>query len=276
MKLISKVIALTILLSTCAMAEVKPPKDADKKLVLSYLQNVMAAKNPEIVGQYMVENIIQHGPRAKDGLSGMKKYLKSRPGGKTPMVIEPFRILKQDDLLIVETNLLNTKINHHYMHMFRVENGKIIEYWEGEAIIRVDKPNQVEGPSEIIDLDKTEQNRLLVMDFVNDVYVEGNADKVNDYVAENMIQHDTRKAAGAKGITDYLAAQKKRKIGFSYVTIHHVIAEGNFVMIMAEGQLSKSRFSLYDIYRVEAGKIAEHWNVIEKVPSRMRHKNTAF
>lgn len=276
MKRISTLIALTIILSSFAIAQVQPPVDADKKLVLDYLQNVMAAKNPEIVDQYMVENIVQHGPRAKDGIAGMKKYLTSQAGGKNPMVIEPFRVLKDDDLLIVETNLLNASRDQHYMHMFRVQNNKIIEYWEGEASIRADKPNQFEGPHKITDLDKTEANRLLVMDFVNEVFLDENPDKVDEYVVENMIQHDTRKKAGAQGIKDYIAAQKKRKVGFSYVTMHHVIAEGNFVMILGEGKLSKVRFSIFDIYRVENGKIAEHWNVTEKIPSKMRHDNTAF
>ncbi|MGL1920725.1 MAG: nuclear transport factor 2 family protein [Hyphomicrobiales bacterium] len=269
-------IVFGIFLASSANAAVELQTDADKNLVLDYLQNVMAAKNPKIVDQYMAENIIQHGPRAADGLKGMKKYLKSQPGGKTPMKIEPFRILKEDDLIIVETNLFNANRDQHYMHMFRVENNKIIEYWEGEASIRPDKPNQFKGPNKISDLDKTQQNKLLAIDFINDVYVEENAEKAIDYVAANFLQHDTRKNSGAQGVVDYINKQKKRKMGFRYVTMHHVIAEGNFVMILGEAKLAKAKFSVFDIYRIEDGKIAEHWNVTEKTPHKMRHKNTSF
>lgn len=268
-------IATSMFFISPTFAAVKPPIDADKKLVLDYLQNVMAAKNPDIVGDYMIENIIQHGPRAKDGLAGMKKYLKSQ-GGKTPMKIEPFRIIKQDDLLVVQTNLFNSNRDQHYMHMFRVKDGKIIEYWEAEASINPKKPNQFEGPSDIIDLAKTEDNRLLVIDFINDVFVENNPDKVVNYVAPDMIQHDVRKTAGAAGIVEYMNKQNKRKIGFEYITIREVIGEGNFVMVQGEGKLFKSRYASYDIYRVENNKIAEHWNVIEKIPNKMRHENGAF
>ena len=58
-----------------------------------------------------------------------------------------------------------------------------------------------------------------------------------------------------------------------YEKIHRVLGEGNFVLVVSEGKFGKKSTSFYDLFRVENGKIKEHWDVIETIPPRTEWKN---
>jgi predicted SnoaL-like aldol condensation-catalyzing enzyme len=58
-----------------------------------------------------------------------------------------------------------------------------------------------------------------------------------------------------------------------YDRIHRVLGEGNFVLTISEGSFAGTHSSFYDLFRVEQGKIAEHWDTIEAIPARSEWKN---
>lgn len=51
------------------------------------------------------------------------------------------------------------------------------------------------------------------------------------------------------------------------------LGEGNFVLTMSEGQFAGQQVAFYDLFRVDGGTIAEHWDVIEPIPPRSEWKN---
>ena len=65
----------------------------------------------------------------------------------------------------------------------------------------------------------------------------------------------------------------KAGITFKYDRIHKVLGEGNFVLVMSEGQFAGKHTAFSDFFRVENGKIAEHWDVVEEIPPRAAWKN---
>lgn len=58
-----------------------------------------------------------------------------------------------------------------------------------------------------------------------------------------------------------------------YTRVHRVLAEGNFVLTVSEGELGGTHSSFYDLFRVERGKIVEHWDTIESIAPRDQWKN---
>ena len=56
---------------------------------------------------------------------------------------------------------------------------------------------------------------------------------------------------------------------------HKILAEGNFVLTISEGKFGKGEpTSFYDLFRLEDGKIVEHWDVIEIIIPEAARKNT--
>ena len=56
--------------------------------------------------------------------------------------------------------------------------------------------------------------------------------------------------------------------------IHLVLGEGDFVLVVSEGSFGGEPTSYYDLFRLENGKIAEHWDVLETILPVAEQANT--
>ena len=65
----------------------------------------------------------------------------------------------------------------------------------------------------------------------------------------------------------------KQGITMVYEKNHMLLGEGNFVLAVSEGTFGGNPVAYYDLFRVENGKIAEHWDVIETIPPKDQWKN---
>jgi predicted SnoaL-like aldol condensation-catalyzing enzyme len=88
----------------------------------------------------------------------------------------------------------------------------------------------------------------------------------------NYINHNPRIADGADGLRDRLLSTTRTP--FRFDTVHMVLGEGDFVLVVTEGTFGDRNTSFYDLFRVQSGKIAEHWDVVEEVPAKSESKNT--
>jgi predicted SnoaL-like aldol condensation-catalyzing enzyme len=66
----------------------------------------------------------------------------------------------------------------------------------------------------------------------------------------------------------------KQGVTMKYDHIHKVLGEGNFVLVASEGTLAGQHTAFFDLFRVENGKIAEHWDTIEPIPAKAQWKNS--
>ena len=76
-------------------------------------------------------------------------------------------------------------------------------------------------------------------------------------------------ADGVSGLNAALGALAEQGISMVYDEVHMVLAEGNFVLAVSEGTFGGAPTSYYDLWRVENGKIAEHWDVMETIADQM-------
>lgn len=58
-----------------------------------------------------------------------------------------------------------------------------------------------------------------------------------------------------------------------YDKTHMILAEGNFVLAASEGTFGGTPTTYYDLWRIENGKIAEHWDVMEPLAARKTWAN---
>ena len=65
----------------------------------------------------------------------------------------------------------------------------------------------------------------------------------------------------------------KHGVTMKYDKVHRVLGEGNFVLTTSEGSFGGKPTAFYDLFRVEQGKIVEHWDTIETIPARAEWKN---
>jgi predicted SnoaL-like aldol condensation-catalyzing enzyme len=77
---------------------------------------------------------------------------------------------------------------------------------------------------------------------------------------------------GIARLRDRIASVAKEG-GQLYLTPRRFVAEGNFVLVLSEGDLPSGPTALYDLFRIENGKIVEHWDVLTPIPPRDQWKN---
>ena len=49
-----------------------------------------------------------------------------------------------------------------------------------------------------------------------------------------------------------------------YHRVHRVLAEGNFVLCLSEGNYRGDHTAFYDLFRLAKGKVVEHWEYHRK------------
>ena len=132
----------------------------------------------------------------------------------------------------------------------------------------------IDGPTEVVDLDRTGENRAFVAAFIDDILVNGRVDKLAAYIdGEHYTQHNPRIGDGLSGLGDALEVMAKAGVVMKYDRVHRVLGEGNFVLTVSEGSLGGHATAFYDLFRVAGGVIVEHWDVIERIPARDQWKN---
>lgn len=218
---------------------------------------------------------IQHNLAVADGLTGFGAALAALP--KNSAKVNTVRVFKDGDFVFTHTdyNFFGPKIG---FDIFRFEDGKIVEHWDNLQQTPP-QPNpsgrtMVDGPTTAGDLDKTDANKKLVAAFVDDILVNGRLGRLAGYFAgDNYRQHNPQIGDGLSGLGAALQAMAKAGITMKYSKVHKVLGEGNFVLTVSEGEFAGKPTSFYDLFRVEGGKIAEHWDTIETIPPRAEWKN---
>ncbi len=222
----------------------------------------------------------QHNLAIKDGLAGFGAALAALPKGSAR--VHTVRVFQDDNFVFAHTdyNFFGPKIG---FDIFRFEDGKIVEHWdnlaETPAVANPSNHTMIDGTTELKDLDKTAVNKTLVEQFVRDVLMGQAPDKLTSYFdGDKYIQHNPAIADGLSGLGTALAEMAKNGVTMTYERIHKVLGEGNFVLVVSEGYFAGKQVSFYDLFRVEAGKIAEHWDVIEAIlpDSEWQHQNGKF
>ncbi|HEU4719941.1 MAG TPA: nuclear transport factor 2 family protein, partial [Gemmatimonadaceae bacterium] len=161
--------------------------------------------------------------------------------------------------------------------IFRFENGRIVEHWDNLQTTAGPNPSghtMVDGPTRATDLDATAANKGLVRRFVDDILVNGRMERLAGYFdGDRYVQHNPQIGDGLSGLGAALQALASAGVTMRYDRIHQVLGEGDFVLVVSEGSFGGEPTSFYDLFRVEHGRIAEHWDTIETIPPRSEWKN---
>lgn len=243
------------------------------------LINTFATGNTEKATELLAEGYIQHNlayGTGRDAFVGSVAYLASAPVKTT---VNNIRVFEDGDKVFLQTVYNFAGAGEQVaFDIFRFdENGKIAEHWDNLAAKAEPNPSgrtQIDGTLEIKDLDKTEANREVVKSFLYDVMQGNRPEKTPDYFdGDTYLQHNTGIADGLSGLGAALAALAEQNIQMIYNTVHQVLAQGNFVLAVSEGTFGGAPTSYYDLWRVEDGKIAEHWDVMETIADKSTWQN---
>ncbi len=100
---------------------------------------------------------------------------------------------------------------------------------------------------------------------------------VSNYLGQHYIQHNPQAGDGPEPFIGYVHWVRGQHPNLQ-LEIKRVIAEGDLVVTHANLRLEPGDLGMAvaDFWRLEDGKIVEHWDVIQDVPSASANNNTMF
>lgn len=217
---------------------------------------------------------IQHNPQTHEGGIGLAELFKQL--AKSSPRVNIVRIFSDADFVFAHTEYEFSDSNIGF-EIFRFEGDQTVEHWDN--IQKREGPNpaghsMVDGPTDVCDLDFTESNKEVVRSFVDNILINAQFDQIELYIDESYIEHNPHLSDGLPALYSALSEHSSNhSLSIRYEKIHRLLADGNFVLSVCEGFLNETHSSFYDLFRVTDGKIVEHWDTTEAIPSRAQWKN---
>ncbi len=243
------------------------------------MTSIFDGKDPSAVNRFFAEPFVQHDPNVPDGLAGLGQYAAGIATSPRPKV-NIYRTLEDGDLVLLHSKYEGLSGQFASMvafDLFRFKDGKIVEHWGGQEPETPPNPSahtQVDGPTDVKDRNKTEENRELVRAFKETITVELKFDQVGRFIeGDNYTQHASKVGDGVGRMTSRVAGTAKPSL-IPVLNPRRYVADGNFVLVLVEANAEGGPTANYDLFRVERGKIVEHWDVLSPIPPREQWKNS--
>ena len=121
------------------------------------------------------------------------------------------------------------------------------------------------------------RNRDAVLDFYENGVNRRDYAAAFKHLGDRYIQHNPNATDGPEGFRELFAFIEKEYPQFR-VEIKRVFVEGDMVAVHVRSfdGPTKNGEAGVDMFRLENGKIVEHWDVIQPIPDQLPHSNTMF
>ena len=235
-----------------------------------YLEGIRDGNTREAVTKFTGDRYTQHSTGVRDGVEGFVEFFEDFIQRNPIRDIRIVRALEDGQYLFVHAyqSLNDGEAQWVTLDFFNTDtDDKIIEHWDVIAEYSNSTPSghtSVDGSTEVTDLDRTEENKVLVRSMIQDVFMPGgNSHNIDNYIsAETYIQHN-------KEVPDGLAAFKPLAIAedrpLNYDEIVLLVGQGNFVATLCKANWEGHPYAQADLFRIEDGLIVEHWDAAEPI-----------
>jgi predicted SnoaL-like aldol condensation-catalyzing enzyme len=125
---------------------------------------------------------------------------------------------------------------------------------------------------------QVEQNKKIAVAFLSMIFNDHKVEEAfKQYADPGYKQHNPYAASGAQAAISFLGPYLKSNPE-AKTEIKRVIAEGDLVAIHNNPKQNASDRgrAVVDIFRIENGKVVEHWDVVQDVPEKSANTNTMF
>jgi predicted SnoaL-like aldol condensation-catalyzing enzyme len=120
-----------------------------------------------------------------------------------------------------------------------------------------------------------EANKQIVLNFIRTAVNEGDIERASEHFGERYIQHNPNIADGADGFRAYV---QHLRAAFPSVRgeVKRIFADGDFVVVHmhAKREPAEEGIAIVDIFRLDAGKLVEHWEVRQPIERSKLHANS--
>jgi predicted SnoaL-like aldol condensation-catalyzing enzyme len=124
---------------------------------------------------------------------------------------------------------------------------------------------------------KQEANRKVVLDFYEKGLNQKDADAAIALMGDRYVQHNPNAADGPEGFRKFIGFLKE-KFPNSKSEIKRSFVDGDYVIlhVHAVREPGTRGNAIIDIFKLENGKIVEHWDAVQPIPETAANSNGMF
>lgn len=121
-----------------------------------------------------------------------------------------------------------------------------------------------------------EENKQLVITAYQRIFGDLDSTGVDKYLSKDFIQHNPTLPDGPEGVKGVIKMLLSQGVPKQKVIFKHVVAEDDIVILHTRTEMGGKEWRFIDIYRIENGKLAEHWDAMMHMPDAPANNNPMF
>lgn len=277
--IIAAIAALTLTLAGCSSDDDNtsdnevPAALSNAEKAVAVLASIESGDSTDFNAYVSSDTYIQHNLGFPDGASAVAGALDS--GAFAGTTVDTARSFNDGDIAFLHTvygGTWNGGTPQVAFDVFRFEDGLIVEHWDNLANVEEDNDGttQTDGTLAVSDSTLTESTRTLITSASNDLFLEGQWSRFGDFFdLENYVQHSVGAGPDSAGIVSIISGLPEGTPFYS--SVEYIYADGDFALMLSEGFPNADTGlsdAYYDLFRVNDGKIVEHWDVIQTIPDQ--------
>jgi len=127
------------------------------------------------------------------------------------------------------------------------------------------------------DARQMEENKKIVAAFYDAAVNQKDFEKASQYLGARYTQHNPLAADGREGFKGFITFLKD-KFPNNRSEIKRIFADGDYVIVHVHAvrEPGTRGNAIVDIFKLENGKVVEHWDVIQPIPEKTANNNGMF
>jgi predicted SnoaL-like aldol condensation-catalyzing enzyme len=127
------------------------------------------------------------------------------------------------------------------------------------------------------DAKQMEENKKVVLQLYEAAINQKDFEAAAKFLGPHYTQHNPNAMDGAEGLKSFLAFLRAKFPNY-HSDIKRVFADGDYVILHVHNVPTPGvrGNAIVDIFRLEDGKVVEHWDVKQEIPEKSANTNTMF
>jgi predicted SnoaL-like aldol condensation-catalyzing enzyme len=127
------------------------------------------------------------------------------------------------------------------------------------------------------DAAQMEANKKVVQQLYDAVLNQKDFEKASQFLGPRYTQHNPNAADGPEGLKGFIGFLKD-KFPNNHSEIKRIFADGDYVIVHVHAvrEPGTRGNAIIDIFKLENGKVVEHWDVVQPIPEKAANNNGMF
>ena len=125
-------------------------------------------------------------------------------------------------------------------------------------------------------MSQAETNKQIAITAYQRIFGDLDVTGVDEYISKDFLQHNPTTPDGPEGVKTLLQMLISQGVLKQKIVFKHAVTEGDVVFLHSRYEMAGKEWRFIDIYQVENGKLAEHWDAMMQMPDNRGNNNPMF